>query len=146
MPLILIGNEVQTGYANDDSSGAYILTLIDAGRAKACVTRLDAVPQPTPAPATLPTQIEIPLIGTISLQHLSRPLVTVTLAAADGFNPCAIWVLVFLISLLLSVASRVRRWLLGNSFLLASAAVYYLIMAAWLNTLFQAVCAGHSSA
>lgn len=137
VPLILIGNEVQLGYADDASSGARLRALIDTCRASACLTRLDA-PAPdasAPRPSTLPAQLEVPLFGTVTLQSLSRPVLTVVLAAADGFNPCAMWVLVFLIGLLLNVTSRARRWLLGASFLLASAGVYFLIMAAWLNTL-----------
>ena len=125
VPLILIGNEVQLGYADDASSGARLRALIDTCRASACLTRLDA-PAPTasaPRPSTLPAQLEVPLFGTVTLQSLSRPVLTVVLAAADGFNPCAMWVLVFLIGLLLNVTSRARRWLLGASFLLASAGV-----------------------
>jgi len=45
------------------------------------------------------------------------------------------WVLVFLISLLLGMQNRARMWTLGGTFVVASAAVYFLFMAAWLNLL-----------
>ena len=51
----------------------------------------------------------------------------------DGFNPCAMWALIFLISLLLGMEDRKRMWLLGMAFIAASAFVYFLFMAAWLN-------------
>jgi hypothetical protein len=63
------------------------------------------------------------------------PALTVLLAAADGFNPCAMWVLVFLIGLLLGMSDHLRMWALGGAFLLASAAVYFAFMAAWFNLL-----------
>jgi len=51
----------------------------------------------------------------------------------DGFNPCALWTLLFLLSLLLGMASRVRMWILGSTFIVASALVYFLFMTAWLH-------------
>jgi hypothetical protein len=41
------------------------------------------------------------------------------------------WVLVFLISLLLGIPNARRRWLLGMVFIIASAFVYFLFLAAW---------------
>jgi hypothetical protein len=55
------------------------------------------------------------------------------LGAVDGFNPCAMWVLVFLIGLLVGMRDPVRMWSYGAAFLLTSAAVYFAFMAAWLN-------------
>jgi hypothetical protein len=43
------------------------------------------------------------------------------------------WVLLFLISLLLGMKDKKRRWILGITFIVASAFVYFLFMAAWLN-------------
>jgi hypothetical protein len=71
----------------------------------------------------------------VDWRQLSLPALTVVLAAADGFNPCAMWVLVFLLGLLMGVENRWRRWLLGGAFIVSSAGVYFLIMTAWLNTL-----------
>ena len=56
----------------------------------------------------------------------------------DGFNPCAMWVLLFLLSLLVHLRDRRRMALIAGTFVLVSGAVYYAFMAAWLN-LFQAV-------
>jgi hypothetical protein len=57
----------------------------------------------------------------------------VLLAAIDGFNPCAMWVLVFLIGLLIGMRDTFRMWLYGSVFLLTSGAVYFVFLAAWLN-------------
>jgi hypothetical protein len=55
------------------------------------------------------------------------------LGAIDGFNPCAMWALLFLISLLLGMKDRKRMWILGTAFIFTSALVYFTFMAAWLN-------------
>jgi hypothetical protein len=57
----------------------------------------------------------------------------VLLAAIDGFNPCAMWVLVFLVGLLIGLENRRRRWALGAVFLAATAMMYVAVIAAWFN-------------
>ncbi|MBU3934787.1 hypothetical protein KKC00_02400 [Patescibacteria group bacterium] len=78
-------------------------------------------------------KIKIPFFGEINISKLSLPVLTVLLGVLDGFNPCAMWVLVVLISLLLSVKSRKKILLVGGTFIVAGGILYFLIMAAWLN-------------
>jgi hypothetical protein len=61
------------------------------------------------------------------------PLFTLALGLLDGFNPCAMWVLLFLLSLLVRLRDRKRMALIAGTFVLVSGAVYYAFMAAWLN-------------
>ena len=84
-------------------------------------------------PVTEEKNMELPFLGEINITDFSLPLLTVIIGALDGFNPCAMWVLLFLISLLLGVKDRKRMWLLGFVFIVASASVYFLFMSAWLN-------------
>lgn len=77
--------------------------------------------------------IKVPFWGQIDAAAFSLPAVTVLMGALDGFNPCAMWALVFLISLLLGVKNKKRMWILGSAFIMASALVYFIFMAAWLN-------------
>ncbi len=65
--------------------------------------------------------------------NLSLPALTVVLGILDGFNPCAMWVLVFLLTLLLNTKDRKKIWWIGGTFIIVSGIVYYLFMAAWLN-------------
>jgi len=83
----------------------------------------------------LPEVITLPLFGEINVQKYSLPVITIIIGGLDGFNPCAMWVLLFLISLLLGMENKRRMWILGITFLTASAAVYFIFMAAWLNLL-----------
>ena len=68
-----------------------------------------------------------------SLKNLSLPVLTFTLAILDGFNPCAMWALMFLISLLLGMKDRRRMWIFGLTFIATSSLVYFFFLAAWLN-------------
>jgi glutaredoxin len=76
--------------------------------------------------------------GTLTLADLGLPLFTLAAGLLDGFNPCAMWVLLFLLSLLVHLRDRRRMALIAGTFVLVSGAIYYAFMAAWLN-LFLAV-------
>ena len=72
--------------------------------------------------------ITIPILGKIDMKKVSIPLVAIILGFLDGFNPCAMWILLFLISMLFNMKNRKRMWILGITFLLTSAFVYFLAM------------------
>lgn len=77
--------------------------------------------------------IAIPVFGQIDARAHSLPFLTIVIAALDAFNPCAFFVLLFLLSLLIHTRSRRRMLFIGGVFILFSAAVYFLFMSAWLN-------------
>lgn len=77
--------------------------------------------------------IKLPIIGEINALDFSLPLLSIFMGAIDGFNPCAMWTLLFLISLLLGLKDRCRMWTLGVAFIVASAFVYFFFMATWLQ-------------
>lgn len=76
---------------------------------------------------------EVPLIGKVNIKKASLPLISIVIGLVDGFNPCAMWVLIFLITMLINLKNRKRMWILGFSFIIASALVYLLFMLAYLN-------------
>ncbi len=75
----------------------------------------------------------VPILGKINARDVSLPILAIVLGAVDGFNPCAMWVLLFLISILIGMKDKKRAFSLGIIFLLASASVYLIFMVAWLN-------------
>ncbi len=77
--------------------------------------------------------VNLPFLGSIDALDFSLPVITIIMGVLDGFNPCAMWVLLFLISLLLGFKDRKKMWILGLVFIFASALCYFLFMAAWLN-------------
>lgn len=76
---------------------------------------------------------EIPILGKIDSKSVSLPILSIVMGALDGFNPCAMWVLLFLITMLFNMKDKKKMWILGLTFLGTSALVYLLIMLAWLK-------------
>jgi glutaredoxin len=85
------------------------------------------------ASADSTAEIDAGLRGALGPDRLGLPLFSLALGLLDGFNPCAMWVLLFLLSLLVHLRDRRRMALIAGTFVLASGAVYYAFMAAWLN-------------
>lgn len=79
------------------------------------------------------TEETLPLLGKVDIKNTSLVLISIVLGLVDGFNPCAMWVLLFLISSLIGMENKKRRWIIGTTFLLTSALMYLLIMMSWLN-------------
>jgi len=79
------------------------------------------------------TTVNLPFVGTVDAQAFSLPVLTLVLAGMDAFNPCAFFVLLFLLSLLVHAKSRTRMAIVGGTFVLFSGIVYFIFMAAWLN-------------
>jgi glutaredoxin len=77
--------------------------------------------------------ISVPFIGLIDPNTISLPVFTVSIGLLDGFNPCAMWVLMFLLTLLVHAKSRKRMLLIGGIFVISSGIIYFMFMAAWLN-------------
>ena len=75
----------------------------------------------------------IPWLGEIHYQDFSLPVFTVIIAALDAFNPCAFFILFFLLSLMVHHRSRARMLTIGCTFVLCSGLMYFLFMSAWLN-------------
>ena len=82
---------------------------------------------------TVSQKIKIPFFGTVDISKLSLPILTLVLGLLDGFNPCAMWILIILISMLLPLRSRKRIALVGGIFIFAEGLLYFLFMTAWLN-------------
>lgn len=78
-------------------------------------------------------KLDIPLIGTVSLKDMSIPVIAILIGLVDGFNPCAMWILIFLITMLFDYPSRKKMWILGCAFLFTSAFIYFLFMISFLN-------------
>jgi len=78
-------------------------------------------------------EVKLPFLGDIDAKNVSLPLVSIVLGTVDGFNPCAMWVLLFLITMLFNMKDKKKMWILGITFLVTSAVVYLLFMLAWLK-------------
>lgn len=119
VPTIVVCDQVLVGFDDPSTTGAAILGFLGyAGEGDS---------EPAGDGLTLP------FLGTVAADDLGLPLFTVAVGLVDGFNPCAMWVLLFLLSLLVHVRSRARILLVAGTFVLVSGVVYFAFMAAWLN-------------
>jgi glutaredoxin len=76
----------------------------------------------------------IPFLGTVNTSEIGYlPLFTVVIAGLDSFNPCAFFVLLTLLGMLIHIRSKKRMLLVGGVFIFFSGLIYFLFMAAWLN-------------
>jgi thiol-disulfide isomerase/thioredoxin len=77
--------------------------------------------------------VDIPFLGSITADDYSLSVLTVFIAGMDAFNPCAFFVLLFLLSMMVRGRSRARMALIGGIFVFFSGLIYFLFMIAWLN-------------
>jgi len=66
--------------------------------------------------------------GKINVSSLSLPILTIVLGGLDSFNPCAFFILIFLLNLLLYARSRRRMLLIGGVFIFFSGLLYAIFM------------------
>jgi len=123
-PITIFGNQVFGGWESEETTGRAIEEALQQCLAGDC---------PPPAGEEPGDGIDLPGIGPIDPADYSLPALAVILGLVDGFNPCAMWVLVYLISLIATLRDRKRIWLIVGSFVLASGVLYFLFMTAWLN-------------
>ena len=126
VPAFIACGELRTGYDDHATSGVMLLAWLEACREAARTGDAVAGGAPPPHPG-------LPLVGDVDVETLPLPLLTLLLAGLDAFNPCAFFVLLVLLSLMLHSGSRARMLLVGGTFVLFSGLLYFLFMAAWLN-------------
>jgi len=114
------GNQIEAVIANCASSNCPSPDDVLSGRA-------------LPATQSGGTPISIPFLGSIDPKTVSLPLLTAVVGLLDGFNACAMFVLLVLLGILIRLHSRKRMALVAGTFVFVSGFVYFLFMGAWLN-------------
>lgn len=111
VPTFAIEGREMFGFVDADTSGPALVALVDGH---------DGDDAPEPA-------------GMSSALRLGMPLFSLAMGALDGINPCAMWALLFLLSMVVHLRDRGRIALLAGSYVAASAAFHFAMLAAWLN-------------
>jgi hypothetical protein len=134
VPTFHVRGRLVVGWAGREVTGRHVEALLDgqmvdadAPPGEGCAAEVACEAPP------LRDVVELPLLGPVGARSLGLPLFTVVVGLLDGFNPCAMWTLLLLLSLLVRLGSRVRMLLVAGTFVLVSGLVYYAFMAAWLN-------------
>ena len=104
--------------------------LLSGGSLAAAAPRLAANCGLDGCEADNPFSVSIPFMGELNFAAFGLPVATALLGIIDGFNPCAMWALVTLLTLLVALGSRQKMWLIGGTFIFISGAVYYFFIAA----------------
>ena len=120
VPSFLIGTELIVGFLSADTTGIEIRARLD---------RLNQDTTPHPAVEGIRTT----WFGELRVRDLGLPLFTIIIGLLDGLNPCAMWVLLFLLSLLVNLRDRLKMALIAGTFVAVSGLMYFAFMAAWLN-------------
>ncbi len=147
-PITLIGDTVIQGFASKDTTGKIIEKLIDKRKGKTNrsaeefikiggskeIIRLenDTCDEDTCLiPPNDEKEFSIPFLGLIKKNDYPLPVLSIILGFIDGFNPCAMWVLVTFIIVLMEVGSRKKMWRIAGIFIIAETIMYYLILNLW---------------
>jgi len=120
VPAFLIGTELIIGFLSTDTTGAEIRARLDQNTQGV-----------TPPPAV--ESIQTKWFGEFRVGNLGLPLFTIVIGLLDGFNPCSMWVLIFMLSLLAGLADRPKMLLIAGTFVAVEGIAYFAFMAAWLN-------------
>jgi cytochrome c biogenesis protein CcdA/glutaredoxin len=112
VPFLVIGDQYVSGYSSDTTTGTEIENVINYYMGTADLART----------------YNLPFLGEIEAKTASIGFIAVVLGIVDGFNPCAMWVLLFLINMLLGTKDRKKMFILGFTFLFTSGFVYFLSM------------------
>ena len=145
-PALYVRGTLIIGWRDAESTGRRVLEVLARSPKAAaaqtedgqCPIDLDEVAAEKPAEpcsTAAPEEkgVDLPLLGRVRARDLGLPLFTIALGLVDGFNPCAMWVLLFLLSLLVNLKSRTRMLAIAGTFVLASGICYFAFMAAWLS-------------
>ena len=129
VPAFIFCGNMLVGYRDEATTGA----MLEAELVR-CHEHLESGRAPEESRAqSLQAPIKVPLMGELDINALSLPVLTIVLAGLDSFNPCAFFVLLFLMSLMVHARSRARMLAIGGIFVMVSGLVYFLFMSAWLN-------------
>lgn len=151
-PITLVGNTIIQGFGSAESTGVRIIEILDASEGKATFDfpefiaaggsgQVETVEggtcEDTDEVCAIPNEkllVDIPFIGVVDIAKYSLPTLSVILGFVDGFNPCAMWVLVTFLIVLLQIGDRRKMFQIAGLFILAEAIMYYLILNVWFTT------------
>lgn len=92
----------------------------------------ELLPPPMPVQSDV---VHLPMVGDVNWKQIGLPAFTITIGLVDGFNPCAMWVLMFLLSVLVNLRDRWKILAVAGTFVFISGAAYLAFMAVWFNAI-----------
>lgn len=144
VPAIQVGGQLIQGFSRDAGTDRLIRSALAGTRpavsadssAGTCEAEesLGCKAPSTAHEAPPPEDFSVEIFGyRISLDDVGLPAFTITMGLLDGFNPCSMWVLLLMISILAPLNDRPRMLAIAGTFVLVEGIAYFIFMAAWLN-------------
>lgn len=142
VPAFQVGGQLIIGYSDELTSGQLIRNVLaQAQTPKSLDTSGSCEAEPalsceagTEKTAPVAQPFFLDFFGRrLSLDEIGLPLFTLTMGLLDGFNPCSLWVLILMISLLAPMNNRPRMAAIAGTFVAVEGLAYFIFMAAWLN-------------
>ena len=140
VPYLVIGEKVIVGYTegiHDKQIKKEIKEYVSTKKPVDVIKLIDEgnhIEKPKEKPKE-DKEFTLPILGKVNAKNISLPLLAVVLGLVDGFNPCAMWVLIFLISMLIGLKDKKKLILYGSVFLITSGLVYFGLMFTWLSVI-----------
>ena len=139
VPYLVIGEKAVVGYLSG-STDKQIEKLIDKYRSNSkkidvieSINKGEHIKQEKDKHDKEDKEFNLPILGKVNAKTVSLPLLSVVLGFVDGFNPCAMWILLFLITLLINNKDKKKMVILGLTFIIFSGLTYLCFMLTWLN-------------
>jgi len=141
VPATYVNGQLILGYSAEASTDRLIRSALAGGRvagaAPTDASSCEAEESLSCGPGGAPPAAEafsIPLFGkTLTLDDIGLPAFSIVLGLLDGFNPCSMWVLLLMISLLAPLNDRRRMLAIAGTFVVVQGIAYFAMMTAWLN-------------
>lgn len=144
VPAFAIGGQLIVGFSDEATTGQLIRDSLarahtqsrNAASSSVSCKAEESVPCEANAPvaAAKPEIFAVNFFGyQVSLEQVGLPLFTLAIGLLDGFNPCSMWVLILMISLLAPMNNRARMFAIAGTFVAVEGIAYFVFMAAWLN-------------
>ena len=134
VPVFHFGGRLEVGFDRAETTGRRLEAILE-GWTCPCPAKIDGSDDEAFKAESIraETAIDLPLIGRVDPATLGMPVFTVAVGLVDGFNPCAMWVLLLLLAVLVNLRDRTRMLAIAGTFVVVSGAAYFAFMAAWLN-------------
>ena len=128
VPAFMFCEQIVIGYLDEQTTGEHLRDKLLNCRASLVKDKNEASVQ-----GEEKEKFVLPFLGEFDPQGMSLPVFTIIIAGLDAFNPCAFFVLLLMLSLLVNAKDRKRMLLIGGIFVFFSGFIYFIFMAAWLN-------------
>ena len=134
-PYTFIGGEIIRGYGGEETTGKYIKELVAYAKdghdydIEAYINIEDITRN-----GVNDFEIKVPFFGVVDFAGVSLFSLSAVLGLVDGFNPCALWVLMAFLLILMQIGDRKKMFYVAGLFIIAESIMYYLILNVWYKT------------